>query len=72
MQSLRAIRQRINLDIFGLDFDVDAAGRVVFHEANATMNLFSTASQEAPNPESAEIALRLAFENYFDSLTSRY
>ena len=72
MQSLRAIRQRINLDIFGLDFDVDAAGRVVFHEANATMNLFSTARKEVPNPESAEIALRLAFENYFDSLASRH
>jgi Flp pilus assembly protein TadD/glutathione synthase/RimK-type ligase-like ATP-grasp enzyme len=38
MRTLEAIRDRIPLDIFGVDFDVDDEGRVVLFEANAAMN----------------------------------
>lgn len=37
---LRAVRDRISLDFFGMDFGIDADGRVVLFEANATMNFF--------------------------------
>jgi len=39
MQVLKAIAERVPLDIFGVDFDVDKDGRVVFYEANASMLL---------------------------------
>ena len=39
MRTLEAIRDRMPLDFFGIDFDVDDAGQVVFFEANAAMNL---------------------------------
>src|SRR5665213_1434976 len=71
IQSLQAIRDRIPLDVFGMDFDVDADGRLVFYEANATMNLFSTARKEVPNPKEAGDHLKLAFERYFTSLVAR-
>ena len=70
IQSLRAIRERLPLDVFGIDFDVDADGRVVFYEANATMNLFSTAQKEVPNPKEAEDRLKLAFQRYLTSLAA--
>jgi Tfp pilus assembly protein PilF/glutathione synthase/RimK-type ligase-like ATP-grasp enzyme len=70
MQSLRKIRDRIPLDVFGVDFDVDADGRVVFYEANATMNLFSTAQKAVPNPKEAEDNLTLAFQRYLTSLVA--
>lgn len=71
VQSLRAIRSQIPLDIFGIDFDVDATGRLVFYEANATMNLFSTARAEVPHPESADDTLKLAVQRYFATLKNR-
>jgi hypothetical protein len=70
MRSLRAIRDRIPLDVFGIDFDVDADGLLVFYEANATMNLFSTARKEVPYPKEAGDCLKLAFQRYFTSLVS--
>lgn len=48
--TLREIGRRMPLDIFGLDFDVDHQGRIVFFEANATMNLLSTAPAEIDYP----------------------
>ncbi len=36
MAALKGIRERIPLDLFGLDFDVDDEGRVVFFEATAS------------------------------------
>ena len=39
MRTLEAIRDRMPLDIFGVDFDIDDTGQVVFFEANAAMNL---------------------------------
>lgn len=71
IQALRAIRDRIPLDVFGIDFDVDADGLLVFYEANATMNLFSTAQKEVPNPKEPEDHLKLAFQRYFTSLVAR-
>ena len=54
-----------------MDFDVDADGRLIFYEANATMNLFSTAQKVVPNPKEADERLKLAFQRYFTSLTAR-
>jgi Flp pilus assembly protein TadD len=71
IQSLRAIRERIPLDVFGIDFDVNADGLVVFYEANATMNLFSTAQKQVPNPKQSEDRLKQAFQHYFTSLVAR-
>ncbi len=71
IQALRALRRRIPPDIFGVDFDVDAEGRLVFYEANATMNLFSTAREEVSHPPSADDALKLAVQRYFTSLLAR-
>jgi glutathione synthase/RimK-type ligase-like ATP-grasp enzyme len=71
IQALRAVRDRIPLDVFGVDFDVDADGRLVFYEANATMNLFSTARMEVPYPKEADDCLKLAFRRYLTSLVAR-
>lgn len=71
MQALQAIRDRIPLDVFGVDLDVNADGMLVFYEANATMNLFSTAQKEIPNPEEADERLHRALRNYLMSLAAR-
>jgi tetratricopeptide (TPR) repeat protein len=68
VHALEVIRDRIPLDVFGIDFDVNADGALVFYEANATMNLFSTAPKVIPNPKEGEDALKLAFRRYFGSL----
>ena len=72
MQSLRAIRDRISLDVFGVDFDVDPDGLLVDYEANATMNLLSTARAEVPYPNDANECLKLAFRRYLTSLADRH
>jgi tetratricopeptide (TPR) repeat protein len=71
VQSLQAISTRIPLDVFGVDFDVDAAGRLVFYEANATMNLYSTANEKVPYPPESEARLKAAMQNCFSSLIAR-
>ncbi len=68
MQALQAVRDQVPLDVFGIDFDVATDGRLVFYEANATMNLFPTGRKEVPNPKEAEDSLKLAFHRYFTSL----
>jgi tetratricopeptide (TPR) repeat protein len=68
IQALQTIRDRIPLDICGIDFDVDANGTLIFYEANATMNLLTTAQKEIPNPPEPEERLREAFRRYFKSL----
>lgn len=40
-QVLAAVRERIDLDYFGIDFGIMPDGRVILFEANATMNFFS-------------------------------
>jgi glutathione synthase/RimK-type ligase-like ATP-grasp enzyme len=41
-QVLAAVRERIDLDYFGIDFGIMPDDRVILFEANATMNFFST------------------------------
>jgi hypothetical protein len=43
MPVLEAIRDRVPLEFFGLDFDVDDAGQVVLFEAQATMTILPPA-----------------------------
>jgi glutathione synthase/RimK-type ligase-like ATP-grasp enzyme len=40
LDTLRKVRDRINLDFFGMDFGLLADGRVLLFEANASMNFF--------------------------------
>ena len=68
LEALWAIRKRIPLDVFGIDFGVDADGKVIFYEANATMNLFSTAHKTAPNPKEAEDRFKEVLSRYLTSL----
>jgi tetratricopeptide (TPR) repeat protein len=70
VQSLRAIRERIPLDVFGIDFNVDAEGVVHFYEANATMNLLSTAQAEVANPQESNDRLKQAFRRYLAALAN--
>lgn len=71
LQALRAIRERVPLDVFGVDFDVGLDGRLVFYEANATMNLLSTAHPSAPHPPEAEARLKQAFDRCLTALAAR-
>jgi glutathione synthase/RimK-type ligase-like ATP-grasp enzyme len=48
-QILSAVRERMPLDFFGMDFGITADGRMVLFEANATMNFFPL----SPNPRFA-------------------
>jgi len=59
MEALDAVGRSIPLDIFGMDFDVDDEGRVVFFEANASMNFFrvSKGTKEFPYPPEAQSRL---------------
>ena len=50
LQTLASIRNKIPLDIFGIDFDVLPDGKILFFEANASMNLLSL-----PLPEDEDI-----------------
>lgn len=43
MQTLEAVRARLPLDMFGVDFDVDQTGRIVLFEASAAMIFLSSA-----------------------------
>lgn len=62
--TLRAIRERIPLEIFGIDFDVTPDGRVVFYEANATMNLLHAAPEHVAPPAHAQQRVREAMRCY--------
>lgn len=55
-QTLREVGRRIPLDVFGMDFDIDDDGRVVFFECNATMLLLSNAPPDLDYPRSAQDA----------------
>ena len=51
LRILQAVRDRMALDFFGMDFGIMADGRVVLFEANATMNFFPF----LPDPEFAYV-----------------
>ena len=38
---LAEVRERVDLDYFGIDFGIMPDGRLLLFEANATMNFFS-------------------------------
>ena len=71
MSALRALRERLPLDVFGVDFEVNADGALIFFEANASMNLLSTAQKEVPNPTEPNDRLRSLFQSYLKSLAGR-
>ena len=50
---------------------VTACKKEQANEANATMNLFSTARKEVPNPKEVGDRLKEAFQRYFMSLATR-
>jgi hypothetical protein len=62
LAALQAAGQRIPLDIFGMDFDVDDAGNVICFEANATMGLMKPAPDPFPYPPEANHRLMAAFD----------
>jgi Flp pilus assembly protein TadD/glutathione synthase/RimK-type ligase-like ATP-grasp enzyme len=68
LPTLREIRKRIPLEIFGIDFDVNPEGKVVFYEANASMNLFSTADPSVPYPAEPEAQLLSSFRRFLTQL----
>jgi len=47
LKTLEAVRDRLPLDFCGIDFEIDDAGRMVFFEANAAMNLLKRRSEPA-------------------------
>jgi len=55
-EALFAVRERMPLDFFGMDFGVGPDGRVVLFEANATMNFFSP----LPGPQFAYLRACIA------------
>ena len=69
LRVLQGIAERIPMDIFGIDFDVDPGGQVVFYEANASMNLLSTVNnREVDYPRHAEERMLAAIRNYLLAL----
>ena len=66
--TLRQIAERIPLDIFGIDFDVNSDGNLIFFEANATMKLLSWANVY---PTPAEIDARVR-ESITKAFLKRY
>lgn len=63
--ALHEVGRRIPLDIFGMDFDVDREGRVVFFESNATMLLLSNAPKDLDYPQDAQHALLARMDKLF-------
>lgn len=55
-RTLHDVGRRMPLDVFGMDFDINDEGKVVFFEANATMLLLSNAPPELDYPMSAQAA----------------
>lgn len=51
LETLRKVRDSVNLDVFGIDFGLLADGRVLLFECNASMNFFPF----LPDPEFAYV-----------------
>jgi len=69
--ALRAAGQRIPLDIFGMDFEVDREGNVICFEANATMGLMQPAPDPFPYPPEANQRLMAALDELLDRVAER-
>jgi thioredoxin-like negative regulator of GroEL/glutathione synthase/RimK-type ligase-like ATP-grasp enzyme len=68
MAALGEISKRIPLDIFGIDFDLTADGRVLFFEANASMRISLT---ERDDVSEARLAMREAYRRLFGDGATR-
>ena len=64
-KTLFEVGRRIPLDVFGMDFDVDGEGRVVFFESNATMLLLSNAPPDLDYPQEAQNAFLARIDALF-------
>lgn len=69
--TLKALRQRVPLDVFGIDFDVTKDGQILLFEANAAMNLLSTAAPGVEHPRSAESRFVTHLDDFIDRLAAR-
>jgi Flp pilus assembly protein TadD len=69
MPALRAMRARNPLDVFGIDFDVMPDGGLLFFEANAAMNLLSTANPRIDYPKEPEARFMESFRDFARRLT---
>ena len=73
LNALQALRSRNPMDVFGVDFDVLADGRLLFFEANASMFLLSDAPPGMPPyPQQAEKAFLAGFDRYLEKLKENY
>jgi hypothetical protein len=68
LRTLEAIRDRMPLDFFGVDFDVDDAGQVVFFEANAAMNVLKRdhEPEDVTMPDAPFERIKAAFRRAVD------
>ena len=66
LQCQRAIRERMPLDFFGMDYGIVPDGRVVLFEANATMNFFPFVAD--PRVAHVKRCYRPAQEAFFEML----
>jgi Flp pilus assembly protein TadD/glutathione synthase/RimK-type ligase-like ATP-grasp enzyme len=64
LAALHAIRARVPLDFYGIDFDLLPDGRVLFFEANAAMNL---SLSDRPGLEQTRAAMRAAVRRLFEN-----
>ncbi len=71
MRTLEAIRDRIPLDMFGIDFDVDRDGRVVFFEAGASMNFKPKNPRLEPPDVRLPIEPTIRIDDAFRDLVAR-
>jgi len=73
LRTLEAIRDRMPLDLFGVDFDVDEDGQMVLFEANASMNLLKRANEpsEMTLPDEPFERIKAAFRRAVDRHLSR-
>ncbi len=69
MQTLAAVRDRMPLDYFGMDFGILPDGHVVLFEANATMNFYPF----LPDPRFAYVrsCLKAATQAFHEMLGRR-
>jgi glutathione synthase/RimK-type ligase-like ATP-grasp enzyme len=68
--ALRAIKERIPLDFYGIDFDLLSDGRLVFFEANASMNV-SLTDRKGKGLEAIRARMREAFHRLLERTVSR-
>ncbi len=64
-RALDTIGQMMPLDIFGVDFDISDEGDLVLFEANATMNLLSSALEEVDYPQVTQLKFLDAVRSFF-------